>query len=47
MRVIVREVLKLGELTQIDHCAIIELEKRGDKLALIGMENASLEKGGN
>jgi broad specificity phosphatase PhoE len=47
MRVIVREVLKLGELTQIDDCAIIELEKKGDKLALIGMENASLEKGGN
>ncbi len=44
MRVIVREVLKLGELTAIGDCAIIELEKDKDKLVLVGMENASLEK---
>jgi broad specificity phosphatase PhoE len=44
MRVIIREVLKLGELTEIGDCAIITLEKSGGHLALVGMENAALEK---
>jgi broad specificity phosphatase PhoE len=43
MRVIVREVLKLGELTEIGECAIIIVEKEGNRLTLAGMENASLE----
>jgi broad specificity phosphatase PhoE len=44
MRVIIREVLKLGELTEIGECAIITLNYKDKKLYLSRMENASLEK---
>ncbi len=44
MRVIVREVLRLGELIEIGDCAVIILEEVGGKFSLAGMENSTLQR---
>ncbi len=40
---IFREILKLGEFEFLGDCAIIEIEKSGENLRLIKMENAALK----
>ncbi len=40
IRCILREILKIGELTHLGDCAILELEKQGGKVFLVKMENA-------
>ncbi|MDO8537556.1 MAG: histidine phosphatase family protein [archaeon] len=41
---LVREVLKLGEFKRLGNCAILTIEKQNNKLKLIKLENAELEK---
>lgn len=39
---VVREVLKLGEIKKLGDCGILEIDKRGNKLKLIRLDNAFL-----
>lgn len=41
---ITREILKLGEFKFLNDCAVLEIEKQNNKLKLIKLENAELEK---
>lgn len=42
MKCIVREVLKAGELGELEDCAIITIEKSDDRLKIIGMDGAMI-----
>jgi broad specificity phosphatase PhoE len=44
MRVAVREILRMGELTDIGHGAIITIDVGEGKMSVKGIENATLEK---
>ncbi|MFA4880147.1 MAG: histidine phosphatase family protein [Candidatus Doudnabacteria bacterium] len=43
IRCILREIIKVGELTHLGDCAILELEKQGGKFSLVKIENMELK----